>query len=241
VSVLRRRNRRGRLLLSAAAGGSQGRRALSLLDANVVFLGRSDVWDDYSQLSVDQSSLGVDLTDATTYAHLSPHEPSSPISNRTIESLFRVSDAPTGVGINVSKRGTGSWAMRFDFDASPPTVQFNRTGSNLIVVALPDISAATDTFLVAISTGPNPETTGAGNALTSVLHVWNITQDTYASGTVNHTVTDETDALFAIGAFDGGGGSPFPGESRHFRLSNVARSRDELEALIPLITAGEAP
>jgi hypothetical protein len=238
VSVLRRRNRRGRLLLSAAAGGSQGR-ALSLLDANVVFLGRSDVWDDYSQLSVDQSSRGVDLTDATTYAQNVAHGLDF-TGSYTTEFLVQMRSGISTVFAFAVKGTVANGTTRLaTFADAAGNIELTPEGAD---VAIPNLGASFRTYLLANTVEPNPDTTGPSDAMLSTNRLWDIVSGDYVEQTGVRVVGGVTPHTI-VGASNGAGGNLFNasghGRIRHVRISNVARSRAELEALIPLITADE--
>jgi hypothetical protein len=227
--------------IAAIAAACRNRGGLSLIDANVVFLGRSAAWDDYSELSVDQSGNGNDLTDAETYAH-SVALPAGITTHGTVELLVQVRDGISNVyGMTLASADT---ILRARMLAGNGNDSFQAGTSVANTISIPNLEAGYRTYLWAWVTEPNPDTTGPSNASKTTHHVWDIAADEYATTGNTHAVVPETTRV-ALGASNPGGGNLFAtdghGRIRHVRISNVARSRAELEALIPLITAGEAP
>jgi hypothetical protein len=231
-------------MIAAIAAACQGRRALSLIDANVVFLGRSDTWDDYSQLSVDQSARGVDLTDATTYGHNA--DPPIVTTAFTVDLLCLLQtpdDTVTERFAFCVRAGTLEYACGFRDTFTRWHAHGSPQSSTLI--NSPSLSSTPQRYLVTLTGEPNPDTTGASDALLITQRVWNTETEEYVEASVAVANLDEADqTTLTVGALNVGGQNLFsddanPNRIRHCRISNVARSREELEALIPLITAGE--
>jgi hypothetical protein len=120
------------------------------------------------------------------------------------------------------------------------------TATTHIALAPPSLSATAQDYYVAWSMRPNPDLTGDSDARISELRIWNLDTEEYAEDSEVHALRTYDPVQLRVGAHNPSSGFwnwAANGENamRHVRISNVARSREELEALIPLIIAGEAP
>jgi hypothetical protein len=230
--------RRIAAMVAAAGRGARGPR---LNDAATVFLSQSTLWNDYAQLSNDLSANNVDLTNATSHAHLNPHAPTSGLVNgRTVELLMQlVQDGTTSYAI-VNGDGTfagGKWSV---YTAS--TTALRCAGASAVTQVSGTVRPATrQRFYVAWSEDVNPSTTGPSDARLSTLHVWNVDADTYAAFTGAHAVTEFNAAdRFILGAANAAGGNLFAASGQRIgfaRISNRARTREQIEAVLPQILA----
>jgi hypothetical protein len=236
---------RKRLAEHAERRGSSLVGGLGLNDANVVFLSRSDTWNDYAQLSVDQSSRGVNLTNATNWAHNTTHGLALPTNEWTAEFLVQVR---TGINnrylyeLCVATNSTRYQGLRCTTTDLVHTINATSPGTGL---AIPNLAAGHRTYLMTQSVQPNPGTTGPSNALHSVLRIWDIAAGTFHTATLNMAVAAGQGAQTNLGAFTTLGAGAFStdghGRIAYCRISNVARTREEIEAVIPQILAATKP
>jgi hypothetical protein len=219
-----------------------------LVDTDVTFLGLGHGWNDYAAMAVDRSPVRDDFD--TVVAKERMHTSTGallPVSadSWTVECVVRLATPTTPATSHIAwvalQSNTylqySSSALRFGYEGSPGTV---------ILTAAPGISAAPSDIYIVCSIEPNPATTDASDAIIRRIRAWNLTTGDYDEASATDAVFVTTGAV-VVGAGTVGGGSSWIGDAtaqaaiRYVRISKRARTRDELEALLPLVRQWPAP
>jgi hypothetical protein len=117
---------------------------------------------------------------------------------------------PRTIGFVITANNTDTGTLFRHGSVSPTRFAFSSANNLRITVnnatagtlTLTGLDAVRDTLVVAWTSRANPDTTGAGDAVESTIHAWNVTNSTYERLTVTHAVsTTKTQTAF-FGAAD---------------------------------------
>lgn len=161
------------------------------------FLGTSPLSTDLSQRLTNLSSSGNGFYE-TNSARTAI---SGTGSGRAIELAAEISTATTGVLVD---HGTGA-SYRIAVSAGGNVV-FSNTNGTLATLAAPSVSGSLRDYVVAWSTEPNPQTTGAGDAQRSEFLVCDVATGGLAQTVATHAsvTASPTGTLTLRGVYTGG-------------------------------------
>jgi hypothetical protein len=219
-----------------------------LVDTDVTFLGLGHGWNDYAAMAVDQSSVRDDFDTVVAKTHMSTINPDpSPrrrFDNSEFEILIRLATPTTPATVRYVRRTFGGGSPSIQWTGGDFVFLWNGGAlSSLSFLDIP-LTAEPRELLLAWSIRDNPDTTGPSDALLSIVRLWDFEGGTYDENTQTH-VASTSDATSIIVGSDLT--TPFVGDAtaqaaiRYVRISKRARTRDELEALLPLVRQWPAP
>lgn len=175
--------------------------------------------DDVSQYDVDLSTaagVAYELASAR-FNHSHP---------RTILLRIEVDNNDTG---SLYRHGTAGNTERLEFSAAN-TIRVTVANATVLTYTVAGLGASPRDFVIAWVSQANPDTTGAGDAVLSWLHVWNNTAGTYDKVAFTHAVKPPQTTTASWGADDAVGTAAFTGTITALLFENRAMPGTEIGA-----------
>lgn len=142
---------------------------------------------------------------------------------RTIGCYILINSTDTGT---LFRHGAAS-PTRLDFNAAQ---NLRAVVNNSVVgtLTLTGLDGTRDDVVVAWTSRANPDTTGAGDAVESTLHAWNVTNGTYERLTFTHAISTTKTQTAYFGAADNVGTSVFSGTVESIWFENRMQTAAEI-------------
>jgi hypothetical protein len=175
--------------------------------------------DDISQYDLDLATAAGVAYEASSgrFNHSHP---------RTILVRGTVDNNDTGT---LYRHGTGANTERLAFSAAN-TIEVTVANAVVLTFIWLGLSASAEGFVVAWTSIANPDTTGAGDAVLSTLHVWNTTDGTYDKRTFTHVVKPPQTTTASWGADSSAGTAAFTGTITALLFENREMPGTEIAA-----------
>ena len=219
-----------------------------LVDGSVTFLGLGHGWNDYAAMAVDRSLVGDDVETVVAKTRMHGASPNIPSTNNwSVETVVRLA-TPTDDTTDRAVWGVAGTAPLLGLLWRFSELRFLYDGVYLAPdnLAPPSLGASPQEYFVSLSVEPNPATTGASDAIIRRARIWNLDTGEYIEHSGSDAIQATPDNL-VVGAYGTAGQGAFNGDAtaqaavRYVRISKRARTRAELEAIIPLVKQWPTP